>query len=59
MKKEFRCSNIINEDLNKKCNTKLGEYDIQEGKVEIICPKCGAKNKLEVKKKSVDNIKVL
>lgn len=48
MKKELRCDN---------CNKKLGEYDIENGQVEIICPRCDTKNILEVQLKPNESIK--
>lgn len=31
------------------CNKKIGEVNMKDGRVEIICPKCGVKNIREVR----------
>lgn len=39
----------MNELRCKKCNRKLGEEDIVEGKIDIVCPRCNTLNQYKTK----------
>ena len=39
----------MNELRCQKCNRKLGEGDIVEGMIEIMCPRCNTKNQYKTK----------
>lgn len=48
--KYFKCKN---------CNKLLFKHDIHIGEVEIICPRCGTKNRLEARLKPEVKVEIV
>ena len=48
--KYFKCKN---------CNKLLFKHDIHVGEVEIICPRCGTKNRLEARLKPEVKVEIV